>query len=49
MLLKIELKHYIEALKDAINKKAKRMYTFLNPFLFGILMFLYSLIFVCFL
>jgi len=26
ILLKIELKHYIEALKDARNKKANRMY-----------------------
>jgi len=36
ILLKIELKHYIEALKDARNKKAKWMYTIFESLSFWI-------------
>jgi len=41
ILLKIELKHYIEALKDARNKKAMDVYYFWIPFFleFFVMMF----------
>ncbi len=34
-LFKIELKHYIEALKDVRNKKAQRMYGIFESFSYG--------------
>ncbi len=34
-LFKIELKHYIEDLKDLRNKKAKRMYIIIESFSYG--------------